>query len=326
MSKTTTSKSTVENKVKMSDIKDIIAKSAGLKPPTLVIDDIKWKYAIRSALRGKNILFVGPTGCGKTLTAKTVASVLPDRKFFYFNFGAMQDARSSLIGNTHFDKKTGTLFSPAEFIEAIRTEDALILLDELSRAHHDAVNIAMTILDDLQRYVRLDEEKEHNIVNVAKGVTFMATANIGNEYTATRVMDRALLDRFPVKIEMGPMSMDAEFKYLQQKFNIVDLNDLHSLKSVCEIADHTRSHIKQDDSKLTNFISTRATVEMCELIADGFSLLEIAEAAIYPNFNEDGGVDSERTYIKQLVQKYIKVEGTNPVFMDPINSKDQPPF
>jgi hypothetical protein len=47
-------------------------------------------------------------------------------------------------------------------------------------------------------------------------------------------------------------------------------------------------------------------VEMAELLVDGFSLEEIAENAIYPNFDSEGGVNSERTYVKQLVQKYIK--------------------
>ena len=40
------------------------------------------------------------------------------------------------------------------------------------------------------------------------------------------------------------------------------------------------------------------------MIYDGFSLAEAAEVAIYPFFSEDGGVDSERTYVKQIVQKY----------------------
>ena len=43
-----------------------------------------------------------------------------------------------------------------------------------------------------QRYLRLDEADGNETVNVAEGVTFVATANIGNEYTSTRVMDKAL--------------------------------------------------------------------------------------------------------------------------------------
>ena len=38
---------------------------------------------------------------------------------------------------------------------------------------------------------------------------------------------------------------------------------------------------------------------------DGFTLAEAAEVTIYPLFSEDGGLDSERTYMKQVVQKYV---------------------
>ena len=32
---------------------------------------------------------------------------------------------------------------------------------------------------------------------------------------------------------------------------------------------------------------------------------EAAEVSIYPQFADDGVVDSERTFVKQLVQKYM---------------------
>jgi hypothetical protein len=44
---------------------------------------------------------------------------------------------------------------------------------------------------------------------------------------------------------------------------------------------------------------------MAGLIVDGFSLAECAEVAIYPLYSQDGGMQSERTYVKQLVQKFI---------------------
>jgi MoxR-like ATPase len=322
MKNKTSAKLTVSN----LDIKQYLDTCINLRPTSLIMDDLKWKYMVRSALRGKNILLLGPTGCGKTLAAQTVAKVLnKESSFFYFNLGATQDARSALIGNTHFDKSTGTLFKESSFVKAIRTPNAIILLDEISRAHHDGVNILMTVLDDLQRYLRLDEKEDNEVVKVAGGVTFIATANVGNEYTATRVMDRALLSRFPVKIEMSPLDVDSEYNLLKSRFNISDDSHLQVLKAVCEISDHTRKQVKQDDSKLTNFIPTRTTVEIAELIVDGFNLMEIAETTIYPNFSEDGGVDSERTYIKQLVQKYVKVESKDNLFNDPLKS-DQPPF
>ena len=38
--------------------------------------------------------------------------------------------------------------------------------------------------------------------------------------------------------------------------------------------------------------------------------VESAEASIYPHFSDDGGADSERTYMKQFVQKYVQDEDT----------------
>jgi MoxR-like ATPase len=310
--------------IKNIDIKSLIKDSHTIKPSELVIDNIKWKYLVRSVYRGKNILIVGPTGCGKTLAAQSVAIAL-ERPYFYFNLGATQDARASLIGNTHYNKEIGTFFSESTFVKAIKTPNAVILLDEISRAHHDAWNVLMTVLDDIQRYLRLDEKQDSEVVKVAEGVCFIGTANIGNEYTATRVMDRALMSRFPIKIEMTPMDFKTEFEYLKTRFSITDESLLKTLSAVCENASLTREQMKNEDSKLTNFIPTRSTVEMSELILDGFDLIEIAETAIYPNFMNDGGVDSERTYMKQVVQKYIPNTSPNNLINDPLNNSE-PPF
>ena len=291
-------------------IKDFIHQgSVNLKPRELVMSDLKWKYLIRSAVRAKNIMMTGPAGCGKTMAAKNLVKAL-DRPDFYFNLGATQDPRATLIGNTHFDKNKGTFFSESAFVKAIKTPNAVILLDELSRAHPDAWNILMTVLDQGQRYLRLDEADGSPIVKIAEGVTFIATANIGNEYTSTRVMDRAILDRF-VTIEMDVLNDEQEFGLLKFMFPEVDE---YNLKAVAEIAHHTRTQSMSDAGKVTAMVSTRASVEMAGLIYDGFDLFEAAEISIFPFFSNDGGVDSERTYVKQLVQKYVKDESNEALF------------
>jgi len=280
--------------------------SIKLKPENLIIKDIKWKYLIRSAVRGKNIMMTGPAGCGKTMAAKFLVTQL-QRPDFYFNLGSTQDPRATLVGNTQFNKETGTYFSESAFVKAIKTPNAIILLDELSRAHPDAWNILMTVLDQNQRYLRLDEAEGSPIVKVADGVTFIATANIGNEYTATRVLDRAILDRF-VTIEMDVLNADEEFELLHKMYPDVNSDDL---RGVAEIAHNTREVSRSEVAKLSNMISTRASVEMAGLLYDGFSLMEAAEVAILPFFSNDGGLESERTYVKQLVQKYVKTTDEN---------------
>ena len=282
------------------EVVDFIQQSYGLKPKGLVMNSLKWKYLIRSAVRGKNIMMTGPAGCGKTLAAKSLINGL-DRPNFYFNLGATQDPRATLIGNVHFDKAKGTFFSESLFVKAIQTPNAVILMDELTRAHPDAWNILMTVLDQGQRYLRLDEADGQATIKVAEGVCFVATANIGNEYTATRQLDKALMDRFVV-IEMDTLSDEEEHGLLTYLYPTVD-SDM--LNNVAKIAFMTRSESMTENPRISSGVSTRTSVEIAGLLFDGFTLEEAADITIYPQYDADGGVDSERTFVKQIVQKFI---------------------
>ena len=254
-----------------AEIMDFISNSYDLKPKGLIMKELKWKYLIRSAVRGKNIMMTGQAGCGKTLAAKSLVNAL-DRPDFYFNLGATQDPRSTLIGNVHFDKQKGTFFSESLFVKAIQTENAVILLDELTRAHPDAWNILMPVLDYGQRYLRLDEADGQTTINVADGVTFIATANIGNEYTATRQLDKALLDRFTV-IEMDLLTQEEEYGLLKYMFPTVEEKTLENVSNITSL---TRAEADTENPRISSGVSTRTSVEIAGLLFDGFSLLELS--------------------------------------------------
>ncbi len=264
-----------------NDVIDFISKCDSLKPDHLIISSLKWKYLMRSVLRGKNILMTGPSGCGKTLAAQSVAEVLDGRQFFYFNIGATQDPRSTLIGNTHYSKDKGTFVAEALFVKAIQTPNAIILLDELTRGHADAWNILMTVLDENQRYLRIDE------------------------------------------MPNTPTIRDDEVTLLTMTYPEVNADQV---RAIAEIADHTRQQVKSEDPKVTTSISSRITVEMAGLLNDGFTLAETAEACIYPFFSSAGGNDSERTYMKQLVQKYLPVAGGAETPWEKVTDENKTPF
>ena len=277
-------------------------------PKDFFINKLKWKFLIRNIEKGKNIMMTGPSGCGKTDATFRAAEYL-EREVHYFNLGATQDPRSTLIGNTHYNKDTGTYFSESLFVRAIQQENTVILLDELSRAHPEAWNILMTVLDPIQRYLRLDEKDNSPTIKVAEGVSFIATANIGMEYTATRVIDRAILDRFSL-IEMDVLSEEDEYTLLKGKFPTINETTLLQL---CSIVGDIRKEINTDSPRLSTMISTRNTIEIAELIMDGFTILNAAELLIYPLYPNDGN-DSERVFVKQLLQKYVGKESKKQLF------------
>ncbi len=290
----------------------IIRNCNSLKPKELIISDLKWKYLVRAVLRGKNIMIVGPSGCAKTMAARSVATVL-DRPFEKFNIGSTQDARATLIGNTTYKKEAGTVFHKSAFVKAITTPDTIVLLDEFTRGTHDAWNILMPVTDPTQRCLRLDEDEKSEVIQVAEGVCFIATANIGNEYTATKVLDKANARRFPIKLEMEPLTGDE----LRTLFGI--LFDLRTpaqealMNNLVSVYDDLIAQCNIEDASITTIIPPANMVEMAELVMDGFTLEEIAEAAIYTEYPNDGGADAERAFVKSILQKYFPKHVKSPI-------------
>ena len=90
------------------------------------------------------------------------------------NLGETQDPRTALVGSVHYGKnpKTGaseTIFVESDFVKAIQEENCIILLDEITRAHPEAWNILMPVLDENQRYMRLAESASNEkIIKVFK--------------------------------------------------------------------------------------------------------------------------------------------------------------
>jgi nitric oxide reductase NorQ protein len=283
------------------EIKQFIhSESYSLKPNNLVLDELRWKYAVRSVIRSQNVLVCGPTGSGKTMMVKWLAESL-SRPLHIFNLGSTQDPRATLIGNTHFDQSRGTFFSQSPFIEAIQQPNSIILLDELSRANPEAFNILMSVLDPNQRYLRIDESVNSPIINVHPTVTFIGTANVGMEYTSTRVIDRALQDRF-VTIQMDYLDEEGERELLSNIFSEVEDT---KIKTVAKLVTLVREDVKSEDGQLERNLSTRHSIEMVSLINDGFTLEETLQIVVFPNYSSEGGLESELTYVKQLLQSVM---------------------
>lgn len=134
---------------------------------------------------------------------------------------------------------------------------------------------------DRRRYLPLDiaGSKDVRQVPVHPETMFFATANLGNEYSGTNTIDRALLDRFMV-VELDFPSPENEEKILMKRTGL----DKPNATAITTAINTIRKAAEEDD--LSTTVSTRHCLEMAELIVDGFSLKTAFHNVIYPLFDK----------------------------------------
>ena len=258
--------------------------------------DEVWEQLCFVASRGKNVLLTGPSGCGKSELCYRVASAA-GRPIEPFNCGAMSEPRSSLIGNTHFDRQKGTWFAESRFVRAVQKTDSCVLLDEISRAGRDAFNILLPLLD-AQGYLAIDEAEGAPVVRRAERVTFFATANLGMEYTGAEALDKALADRFPVVIAIDFPPRDQELTLLVRR--CPGLSE-QAAKHLVEVA--ARQRELTAEGEFIGPISTRSLLAAGEQVGAGMPIENALKYCILNRFSSDGGDVSERAKVLQIFQR-----------------------
>lgn len=277
---------------------DSIIKDAALYPPKssegFYVSKNDWNILVRNIMNHVNTMIIGPTGCGKTSVVQEICRRM-GKKLHIFDMGTMVDPISSLLG-VHRLEKGESIFDYAKFTQVIK-EPCVILLDELSRAPLSTMNILFSCLDD-RRNLNIEiacgtGERE---IKVHPEVTFMATANVGAEYSGTTSMDRALVNRF-FPLELGGIPTEEEETVLMTRTGV----DKRIAKLIVKVANNIRSLCAKQEISVS--LSIRETLMVSRLVHDGWSLAEAMEMTYLPLY-EGSKQEGERSTVYKTISSY----------------------
>ena len=259
------------------------------------IEESKWRLIIRNIIRKQQFMLTGGTGTGKTTLVMKACSKL-GLPLHIHDCGAMTDPVASLLG-VHRLKDGKSVFDYASFVEEVQ-QPGVILLDELSRAGN--LNLLLPVLDtrrELELSIADTDGKYGKKVSVHPDCIFIATANIGCEYTATTTMDAALADRFPLQIELDIPDEQHEAEVLVKRTACT----LQNAQIITKIANTVRG---MDPSYRTK-VSMRETLLMAELCADGWHQVKAIQAVLLTKFEGSlNDLESEKTLVNNAIQMY----------------------
>ncbi|MDX1535773.1 MAG: ATP-dependent Clp protease ATP-binding subunit [Candidatus Spechtbacterales bacterium] len=167
-----------EEKEKLSRLEEIMHKNiVGQEAAVRTVANAMQRLRAGIAREGKPagvFLFVGPTGVGKTLTAKTLAEVYfgSSDKMVRLDMSEYQEQSSisRLLGSLQTDEQ-------GQLASAVRENPfSVLLLDEFEKAHRDLLNVFLRVFDEGRMTDAFGREVnfENNII--------IATSNAGAEH------------------------------------------------------------------------------------------------------------------------------------------------
>lgn len=255
------------------------------------VEEKNWNYLVRNIMQHKNTMLIGPTGTGKTELIIKICNILGIDCRIY-DMGSMQDPLTDLLGS-HRLENGSSVFDYAKFVEDVQ-KPGVILLDELSRAPLMTNNILFPCLDSRRQLpIEIADSHHDRIVKVHPECTFIATANIGSEYSGTNEIDAALLNRFlPLQLDYLPANIEVEILKIR-----THIDDNSAIEVVSKF-NRIRSAYK--DSQISKSVSTRELIACGELIHDGFSISESIDFVVCQKYISNN-YDDELKTVKKII-------------------------
>lgn len=157
---------------------------------------------VKLAAKNRNIMLVGPAGCGKTTLAQQIAKAL-GRKFGMIQ-GSAGASEAQLIGRLLPADGGAFEYRSSPFVDLYEGGEAVFLLDEFDA--FDANMLLTANAATANGFFTIDIRHGNTTVTKGENVTIIATANTFGTgadpvYSGRNQLDGATLDRFKI-IEM----------------------------------------------------------------------------------------------------------------------------
>ena len=266
------------------------------------------EFAIRM---NKNLLIVGPTGCGKSCLAINVLARMRERGEVFSCDGEV--SVDNLIGKllVTVDKSGASITSPAAGA-ALRAyvEGKKLLLEEVDMAVPDILASLHRIMEINQKFYVCNIGAQE-IIPRHKSFSVIATANtIGTGedtfmYAGTKPLNMAFMNRFSLTIKMGYLPKAAEVKVLISKTGVdqsIATRLVDVANDVRDAADPKRlKTVAPGSARLVSVVSTRDCIEWADAIVGmGLQPKEAAEYAFLGRISESDQ-DIIRTFITNRI-------------------------
>ena len=248
------------------------------------IEKETWNLLVRNVMTMENTMLVGPMGTGKTELVILLGKQLGIPVHVY-DMGSMHDPMSQMLGTHRLvkDPVTGSTvsgFDYAQFTKDIQ-EECIILLDELSRAPLTTMNILFPCLDSRRMLpVQMAGGDDLRNIPVNPKCRFIATANIGVEYTGTNTIDKALMSRF-FPVELDYLGEAEEAALLEKRTGCSRM----VAGAIVKCAKLLRSKYRKGE--LSTDVSTRETLRAGALVSDGWDLDTVLKTVFLPLYERE---------------------------------------
>lgn len=250
-------------------------------------------HAISSALRRARLdivsqnrpigsfLFLGPTGVGKTETAKALARVYFSQNAvlrFDMSEYQLQEGFTRLIGSY-----TNSL--PGELTAKLANQPfSLLLFDEIEKAHKDIFNLLLTILDE--GYITDAFGKKVN----AKNTIIIATSNAAAEFIRESIIKGVSSDELKTET----------LEHIQET-GIFSPEFLNRFDAVVVFTPLSKTHVQQVARLMLEDLNLRLKPKEISLAVTDELIAKLAEKGYDPQF----GARTMRRIINETVEDQI---------------------